>query len=229
MVDTRSLIPAVGLVPDRLDLLNDSLDDKQLLCIEYVCEFGLGVGKDQVASAKDERGQLIFNALYNVLSQQFVDDAPSLLRLILNRLRYSTTNETINTKILRRLPVMTKSDRETIYRNHPNFDMWLTLTVAMISLSNSDYKVLNNHLRLKVLTGYSETGITSPCHLLELMENQPAPHGFNPDRLNNVLKWFRDCGLNYPKEIVDYQKRHNKRVPTHWEICKLMIMNIVTE
>ena len=229
MAQGEPLIPAVVEVPDQLDLLNDSLNFTQLLCIEYVCEFGLGVGKEQVASAKDERGQLIFNVLYTLLSQKFVDDAPSLLRLILNRLRYSTTNETIKTKILRRLPIMTKSDTEAIYRKYPNFDMWLTLTVAMISLSNSDYKVLKAHLQLKVLTGYSETGITSPCHLLELMENKPAPHGFNPDNLDNVLKWFRDCGLNYPKEIVDYQKRHNKRVPTHWEICKLMIMNTVTE
>uniref|UniRef100_A0A1X7SHC4 Uncharacterized protein n=1 Tax=Amphimedon queenslandica TaxID=400682 RepID=A0A1X7SHC4_AMPQE len=216
-IDESALISPV---PDRLDLLNNSLTDKQLLCIEYVCEFGLGIIKRQVTTAKDERGKLKFDALYTVLSQKYVDDAPSLLRLILSRLRYSTRDEHIKTRILRRLPIMTKSDKEAIYKKYPNFDLWLTLTVAMTSMRDSDYRVLKDHLRLNVLTGYAETGITSPCHLLELMENQLAPHGFDSNSLNNVLKWFRDCGLKYPKEIVNYQKRHNKQVPTHWEICK---------
>ncbi|XP_019862724.1 PREDICTED: uncharacterized protein LOC109591431 [Amphimedon queenslandica] len=209
MVDTSALIPPAGLVPDRLDLLNDSLTDKQLLCIEYVCEFGLGINKELVASAKDQWGQLIFNLLYNVLTQQF-SDAPSLLRLILSILRYGTRNEDIE-----------KPNEEAIiiYDKYPNFDMWLTLTVAMTSMKDSDYEVLKDHLRLNVLTGYSDTGITSPCHLLELMKNQPEPHGFDSESLDNVLKWFRECGLKYPKEIVDYQKRHNQQVPTHWEIC----------
>ena len=218
MADKRALIDPV---PDRLDLLNDSLNDKELLCIEYVCELGLSISKDRIRSgAKDPTGKLIFNALYSMLPQ---DDAPSLLRLILDRLRYSTRNKDIKMNILARLPVMKKSDKEVIYRKYPKFDMWLTLTVAMISMSDSNYRVLKNYLRLKVLSGYSETGITSPCHLLELMAGQQKPHGFDPDDLSNVLKWFRECGLKYPKEIVRYQKCHQNRVPIHWEICKYMV------
>ncbi|XP_019857560.1 PREDICTED: uncharacterized protein LOC109585855 [Amphimedon queenslandica] len=173
-IDESALISPV---PDRLDLLNNSLTNKQLLCIEYVCEFGLGINKEQVTDAKDQWGKLIFNVLYNVLSQQF-NDAPSLLRLILSRLRYSTRDEHIKTNILRRLPIMKKSDKEAIYKNFDRIQR------------------RRNHVTL-------------------------SSFGAHEESLNNVLKWFRECGLKYPKEIVNYQKRHNIQVPTHWEIrCK---------
>ncbi|XP_019857572.1 PREDICTED: uncharacterized protein LOC109585864 [Amphimedon queenslandica] len=198
-----------------LHLLGDSLTEKQLECFELVCERGLGM-KD----TRDDQEQIIFQSLYEKLPK---DDALKLLRLFLDRIRYSTRNEAIKTNIL--LPVMKKSDKDALCRSteeYQKFDMWLTLAAAMTSMSNSsllcksDYQKLEKYHRRRTLTHIAQDRIASPCHLLKLIDDQSP---FKPDSLNKVLKWFRDCGLSYPKEIVDYQKRHSIRVPIHWEIC----------
>ena len=208
----EALLPGL----EQLDLLNDNLSDEQLECFELVCERGLNI-KD----TKDDQGRIIFHALYLKLPQDY---APSLLRLFLDRLRYSTRNEAIKMNILKKLPVMKKSDKEEMYRQYPKLDMWLTLSVAMMSLSTSgvlcksDYQVLEDYHRRHTLNSLlARDRITSPFHLLKLIDAQSQ---FDPDDLSNVLKWFRDCGLNYPKEIYSYQKRHRIGVPIHWEIRK---------
>ena len=198
----------------RLGLLNPSLDNDQLLCIEYVCEFGLGITKELVASAKDDRGRLIFDVLYTVLSQQ-LDDALSLLPLILKRLDYNTDNGEIKNE-LSKLPDLNSNEKEEkIYGKYPKLDMWLTLTIVMTSMSEDDYTKLQDHVIHEVLSDSHNTdSIESRCHLLELVNNQPQPDEVNPEPvldpkdLSTVLKWFEDCRLEYPNEIQKYQQRH---------------------
>ena len=224
-----------------LHLLNPSLSDKQLLCIEYVCEFGLGVSKELVASAKDERGKLKFDALYTLLSQQFVDDAPSLLRLLLDRLGYNTPNKAIKNDLLSKLPAVDPNKEKAIYVKYPQFDMSLTLAIGMTSMRDNAYSVLQEHVVRKVLShSHSIDNIESPCHLLELVNryqqqpdkvNQQRPDEVNPEPvldpkdLSNVLMWFKDCGLEYSKEIVQYQRRYDYEIPVPRPKKNCMLLN----
>ena len=214
-MDEREAEPFISdsnLLQLRLGLLNPSLDNDQLLCIEYVCEFGLGFTKELVASAKDDRGRVVFDVLYTVLFQQ-LDDALSLLSLILKRLDYNTDNGEIKNE-LSKLPALNSDKEEEIYGKYPKLDMWLTLTIAMTSMSEDDYTKLRDHVLHEVLSDSHNTDhIESCCHLLELVNNQPQPDEVNsdplldPKDLSTVLKWFEDCSLEYPNEIRKYQQR----------------------
>ncbi|XP_019855128.1 PREDICTED: uncharacterized protein LOC109584009 [Amphimedon queenslandica] len=217
--EVESITPDSEPLRHLLDLLNPSLSDNNLRCIEYVCEFALGVSKDQIRSqAKDaETRKVILNALFSMLPQ---DVAPLLLNLILTRLNYKPKNKDIR-KQRSKLPAVTPDKEKEIYEQYPKLDMWLTLTIAMTSMSEDNYRELQDHVRLEVLhDSHSIDNIESRCHLLELVNNQPRPDEVNPEpvfdpsNLSNVLKWFEDCDLEYPEEIVQYQQRYEIPVPT---------------
>ncbi|XP_019863050.1 PREDICTED: uncharacterized protein LOC109591887 [Amphimedon queenslandica] len=101
-------------------------------------------------------------------------------------------------------------------------------------MSDNHYRALRDHVVREVLShSHSIDNIESRCHLLELVNcNQPRPNEadpkpvFDPSNLSNVLKWFEDCGLEYPKEIVQYQQRHQILVPKPKKNCCCLWMTL---
>lgn len=192
--------------------LNRRLSIKDLQSIALCCR-ALDILQTQIDNTKDVQGRADFVQLYNVIREKVVGDAPSLLRLFLERIRYKPTKETKS-----KIKALPKPDTESLYEKYPDLDMLLTLANMMTSMSDSDFDTFKNYHTPRN-TEYGLDAITYRCKLLELMlDNNTCLE------LGNFTKSFDDCYLSYPKELVRYLKRHRQPVPIQWSLCKSLLL-----